>query len=185
MSWRRFKLIGPVNLPLLSYPWPPYLERRPERLPCIYDEHEQIGQLTEFIDRTSHQFRIEIGVNPENTWDLKARQLIKAAFLQFIVMAPTFKHPKFKEEKEWRIIFTNLHVKKEYELIKSRPGQSMVVPYIEILLPRERENLIINQVVVGPTHDPILSKASVEMLLRSKNVNFDEVQYSTIPYRNW
>jgi hypothetical protein len=61
----------------------------------------------------------------------------------------------------------------------------MIYPYIEIPLPKEGDNLIINKIVVGPTHDPLLSKASVEMLLRSKKVIFDEVLYSTIPYRNW
>jgi len=44
MSWRRFKLIGPVNLPLLSYPWPPYLERRPERLHLVKLEAIKIGE---------------------------------------------------------------------------------------------------------------------------------------------
>jgi len=61
----------------------------------------------------------------------------------------------------------------------------MIVPYIEIPLPIEGDDLIINEIVVGPTHEPKLSKASVEMLLKSKNVKFDEIQYSTIPYRNW
>ncbi len=61
----------------------------------------------------------------------------------------------------------------------------MIVPFIEIPLPKEEDNLIIDEIMVGPTHDRNLSKASVEMLLSSKNVKFDKVQYSTIPYRNW
>ena len=61
----------------------------------------------------------------------------------------------------------------------------MVVPYIEIPLPLEDDKLEINQIVVGPTHDPILSKASVEMMLKSNSIKFNEVQYSTIPFRNW
>jgi hypothetical protein len=148
---------------------------------CSYDENEQIGALRKLIEQTSLRFRRE----GKPDWEVLSIELI----IEFIKLAPTFKHPKFKEENEWRII-ANLFPpgaipRKYYELINFRPGQSMVVPYIKISLPKEGENLLINKIVVGPTHDPNLSKASVEMLLRSKNVNFDEVNYSTIPYRNW
>lgn len=113
-------------------------------------------------------------------------QLFVDLFNEFIELAPTFKHPKFEAEKEWRIIVArNLMSKNPYKNIKFRCGQSMIVPYIEIPLPMDENNLIINKIVVGPTHDPELSKASLEMLLKSKNVKFDEVEYSTIPYRNW
>jgi len=61
----------------------------------------------------------------------------------------------------------------------------MVVPYIEIPLPYDDGNFVIDQIMVGPVHDPILSKASVEMLMKSKNAKFDKIQHSTIPYRNW
>jgi hypothetical protein len=76
-------------------------------------------------------------------------------------------------------------IKKDQETIKFRPGQSIIVPYIEIPLPREIDNLIIDEVVVGPTHEPKLSEASVKRLLKAKNVSFDEVICWTIPYRNW
>jgi hypothetical protein len=96
--------------------------------------------------------------------------------------------PKFKEEKEWRIITDPPKIfrliKIDKEAIKFRLSQSIIVPYIEIPLPKDGDNLIINKIVVGLTNEPILSKTSVEMLLKAKNVKFDEVNYSTIQYRN-
>lgn len=143
---------------------------------CIYKENKQLEQLRKLIERTYHQIK---SIRTEE----KERKLLIDFILKFIELAPTFKHPKFEAEREWRII-AGLK-SKATQLIKFRPGQSMIVPYIEIPLPRDGDKLYINKIVIGPTHERKLSKASVEYLLRSKKVKFDEVQYSTIPYRNW
>lgn len=104
--------------------------------PCIYDENEQIDKLRKLIQRTSNKFTTEIKKNLEGAWDSVGKQLAADSILEFIKLAPTFKHPKFKEEKEWRIV-ASLQAKKVPELIKFRSGQSMVVPYIEIFMPME------------------------------------------------
>lgn len=151
---------------------------------CNYNEEDQKSELRKLINEISIRYDTEIK-NPSwpLEWGEAELDLFIDLFMEFIELAPTFKHQKFEAEKEWRIIVSrNL---KSMKSIRFRPGQSMVVPYIEIPLPTEGDNLIINKIVVGPTHEPNLSKASVEMLLKSKNVKFDEIQYSTIPYRNW
>jgi hypothetical protein len=149
--------------------------------PCSYDKIEQISKLRKCIEETSLRFRNKI--KPD--WEELSIELI----IEFIEIGPTFKHPKFKEENEQRIIAKLYQLSSlennYYKLIRFRPGKSMVVPYIEIPLAKEGDHFIINKIVVGPTHYPKLSKASVEKLLRSKNIIFDEIQYSTIPYRNW
>jgi hypothetical protein len=149
--------------------------------PCSYDKFEQISKLRKYIKETSLRFR----KITEPDWEQLSIELI----IKFIEIGPTFKHPKFKEENEQRIIGKlypiSLLGNDYYRLIRFRPGKSMVVPYIEIPLPKEGDNFIINKIVVGPTHYPKLSEASVRKLLRSKNIIFDEIQYSTIPYRNW
>ncbi len=152
--------------------------------PCIYDEKEQINEINKLIENTYNKFTIEKNQNPRSIYSIILNKSSFYFYTEFIGLAPSFKHPKFKEEKEWRIVI-RVDTRDKIEMIRFPSGQSMIVPYIEIPLPREGDNLIINKIVVGPTHEPILSKASVEMLLKSKNVKFDEVQYSTIPYRNW
>jgi hypothetical protein len=150
--------------------------------PCIYDKMEQIAGIKKLIELTSDQIKnsVEKDFTKYDAW----ATLVVYFLEKYLRIAPFYKHPKFKEEKECRIIKT-LQSNIDYEILKYRPGKSMIYPYIEIPLPKEGDNLIINKIVVGPTHDPLLSKASVEMLLRSKKVIFDEVLYSTIPYRNW
>ena len=154
---------------------------------CNYNEEEQKGALRKLITNISARYDNEIKkISWLGPWGEDEQELFVDLLMEFIELAPTFKQPKIEAEKEWRIIVSrSLKSSKFIKAIRFRPGQSMIVPYIEIPLPTEGDNLIINKIVVGPTHEPKLSKASVEMLLKSKNVKFDEVQYSTIPYRNW
>jgi hypothetical protein len=150
---------------------------------CIYDEKKQISKIRGLIEKISLRYKARHSTEERDEQEIL---LFADLVMDFIELAPTFKHPKFKEEKEWRLITRKNYLRdKAIKAIKYRIGKSMVVPYIEILLPSEGESLFINQIVVGPTHESILSKASVEMLLKSKNVKIDKVQYSTIPYRNW
>lgn len=151
---------------------------------CNYEEKEQGNDVRIRIEETTLKLNNEIIPNQKG-WDERSTELLTEISWELFKLAPMFKHPKFREEKEWRIIAGISDLIEVKYLIKHRPGPSMLIPYIEIPLPREGENLIIDQIVVGPTHEPILSKASIEMLMKSKNVKFDGVQYSTIPYRNW
>jgi hypothetical protein len=154
--------------------------------PCIYDENKQRKELRILIDKLVIRYEKEMTNYQQGLGADKEIELAVDFLLGFIKIAPTFKHPKFKEENEWRII-KDIFLRSQDEpiLIKYRKGNSMVVPYIEIPLPSTGEIPFINKVIVGPTRDPILSKASIEMLLKSHNVKFDKVEYSTIPYRNW
>lgn len=147
-----------------------------------YDEKQLEDNLKQIIEETDQKYSDNIASMSKDSIEI---ELAANFYMKFFNHAPIFKHPKFKEENEWRIIAGPPQIEKVSKEIKFRSGPSMIVPYIEFPLPREEDNLIINKIVVGPTHEPILAKASVEMLLKSKNVKFDEVQYSTIPYRNW
>jgi len=59
----------------------------------------------------------------------------------------------------------------------------MIVPYIEIPLPMEEEQLLIDELFLGPTNERELSMASVELLLKARNVRCCKVNCSSIPYR--
>lgn len=61
----------------------------------------------------------------------------------------------------------------------------MIIPYIEIYLPKKDRNLTMDEIVVGPTTDDLLSMASIEIILRGKEIEYNELSYSTIPYRPW
>ena len=152
--------------------------------PCIYKEKDQIDAVRLLLEKTSDQFISEIGNSTDKaaTWDEKSKSIIVGFFSQFIQLAPLLKHPKFIEEKEWRVI-AGLQTDKILSMIKFRPGSHMVIPYIDIYLPTEDEHLVVDEIVVGPTNDSLLSIASVELMFRTRNVVNKSVSYSTIPYR--
>ena len=152
--------------------------------PCIYEEGRQIEEINVLLKNTSDRFIREIGsaANKEMAWDTKSKYIAVDFMSEFIKLAPFLKHPKFKEEREWRILAS---LKTDYvtSLINFRPGNGMVVPFIEIPLPMEADRLLINEVFIGPTNERQLSMASVDLLLKSRNVNCKKVNCSTIPYK--
>ncbi len=149
--------------------------------PCIYDERKQIDAISDLLKKASDRFIHEVGKDGEN-WDAKSKYIAADILIEFTHLAPFFKHPKFEEEREWRIV-ANLKTEHVKSQIKFRSGSTMVIPYIEIPLSIEAGSLLIEEVFIGPTNDRGLSTASVKLLLKSRNVSFSSVKCSTIPYR--
>lgn len=103
--------------------------------------------------------------------------------LRFFV--PTFKHPDFREEGEWRLIFTpspGWGVEPEF-----RVSRGMLVPYYSLqhvaaMSGQQMRTLPIQQVRIGPGSHRELNAQSVEMLLRRDYPNVP-VKASPTPYR--
>jgi hypothetical protein len=150
----------------------------------IYDQNEQISEIRKLLTDLHTNFLAEIGnsVDKRQAWDEKAKGLLSAFLLEFIRLAPLIKHPKFAEEKEWRVMAA-LNTVNSSRGVKFRAGSTMVVPYIEVPLPKDGNSLALDEVIVGPTNERTLSAESVKMLFGSHKVKCAGVNYSTIPYR--
>jgi len=100
--------------------------------------------------------------------------------------ATFFKHKKFHEEKEWRLIYSpteNVYSNQ----IKFRSGRFGIVPYTEIGLPDGENNdhgglLPIVSVRIGPTAQPVLERKALEMLAGGK-YPYLEILESDVPLR--
>lgn len=103
-----------------------------------------------------------------------------AAFLS--IVAPIFKHYAFKEEREWRLIFSE--ASRQMPGKQFRLGKSMLVPYVQVE-PKATRGYFIKEVIVGPTPHPELSVESVRALFRSLNHPEVIVRASKVPYRHW
>jgi len=100
--------------------------------------------------------------------------------------ATFFKHKKFQEEKEWRLIYSpteNVYSNQ----IKFRSGRFGIVPYTEIGLPDGKNNdhgglLPIVSVRIGPTAQPVLERKALDMLAGGKYPDI-EILKSDVPLR--
>ena len=113
-------------------------------------------------------------------------ELIRGYFTALTADATyVFKSPAFKEENEWRFIYT---IFQDYgaEQIEYRVLQGRLTPYVPLTTwpPETIERLPIRQIVFGPTLNRELTKRAVEGLLRKSGYKDVEVVGSRIPYRN-
>ena len=161
-----------------------------ELVKCEYNKDKQKKVIGDFLD--------EIFVNLEIYGDTDAN---RKAWLGFRRLAAHLKHPKFAEEKEWRLVFVSKPA--DSEKVKYRQGKSMLIPYIEHYLSKsidgkKHESLgWIPEIYVGPTPNPDLSVVSLEGILHSEKVSQNthkdsgkpkrlcRVTKSEIPYRAW
>lgn len=142
----------------------------------IYDEYESLIEIL-----TS---RVEHPTNEEINSELK--KFFNLLSLKFFNYSIFFKHPTFYHEEEYRIIFL-VDDKDARKVVKFRPYNSIIIPYIEIKL---REYLPIKTITIGPKNNLDIAKNSVEVFLnynpfQSKRIAESEISVikSQIPLR--
>jgi hypothetical protein len=145
---------------------------------CIYDEEQQL----EFLKKMEEE---AVGVSSP----VKGLSTQVTFGLILLLFATVFKHPKFKEESEWRAIKRTRGTPFERgapipPLVRS--GASTLIPYIPFPLTLNRDDSIqLAGLVVGPTSHPSLAVRAVKSLMDEKKVVCDELRSSEIPFRNW
>lgn len=132
--------------------------------PCIYDTDTQDQLIDVLIE--------SIGI----LYNLKPIYQTNLFFL--LAIMPIFKHPSFSEEKEWRLVSLG-HVKSE--TVSFRENSSLIVPYIE----RPITYQDINEIIIGPTSFPDLTKKSLIILASKYSLTTNVIRISDIPYRAW
>jgi hypothetical protein len=112
----------------------------------------------------------------------RARQAVDA--IQFFI--PTFKNEGFKEEVEYRLIFTPSSACKEEP--QFRVAREMLVPYYSLKgltrgFPESGGRLPIEGVRIGPSEQKNLNVVSAQLLLDGAGYQDVEVEASKISYR--
>jgi hypothetical protein len=115
------------------------------------------------------------------------RMHVASFFRELFDESPFFKHPSFREEKEWRLVVSEEDSSKKYiSSVKYRDGISMILPYVEVDFKIDSSDIEFDEIIVGPSPHKDLSKASVRSFLeQTDNVKFAKVVNSAIPYRSW
>ena len=154
---------------------------------CIYDPAEQSRVIAAIISEV-------LGRPKESLIPLENVLRVMLLF-ELHAFALILKHPKFAEEKEWRIISRVMMDNapafpiEDANKLDFRAGKSMLIPYRCVSLRDGNGSFLLKRVVVGPSPSPVQALRSVRSLLNSKLKREEsgsvEVQSSDIPYRNW
>lgn len=156
---------------------------------CIYstDEHRQlVEQLIEHIVSAADS----AGPNTLAPSEESFHPVFYALEESLIRVCAVLKHSAFQEEAEWRAVSSAFSdfVKGEGAKINYRAGSSMLVPYV--LLPLADSNSIVpvEDVITGPTPDPVAATQSVQRLVAKHISHLHgpwKSRYCDIPYRSW
>jgi len=149
---------------------------------CNYDEEDQLSKVEELVNKDFAKSILEaIDDLKRNSSDSKLKELTEKFIDKFLNLSVQMKHPDFAEEQEWRLI-TEASPKNGLS-IRFRSKSSMLIPYVEIPLPKQDSKLEIDEIIIGPSNDHSLSRLSLDILLESCNVTCHSISNSTIPYR--
>jgi len=138
---------------------------------CEYNEDKQKEILKYLLDRWFNASKkIPTNILPE---------LVSKAVNDFFAIAPLFKHPKYQEENEWRIVVSG-KTDKFYNNVKFVESNDIIKPYY--CLPLNRLPTIAD-IRVGPSSHTDLNTSTAKLFLKSKNMDSSIISKSKIPYR--
>lgn len=145
---------------------------------CVYDESDKIKKISELLK----------GAEETNLPTYGLEKAIEIFLNRFFMMGASFKHLSFKEESEYRLISEPKSCLDEK--FCHRPVSTMLIPYHKVNLgikskidDKDRQNIGIKRLVIGPNPNGQLAINSVTNCLNNKHILWEQVQHSSTPYR--
>lgn len=108
-----------------------------------------------------------------------------ASFIaSLLTLVPLLKHPRFREEAEWRIVRQPPHV--EDHPTEFRVSRDTLIPFQPIPLAAPGDRLPIAEIVIGPSPDAReRSYGATRILLDQHGLQSCDIRVSQIPYLGW
>jgi len=171
-----FKLIG-NNFTIGNTGFELYL------LPCFYtrkDEKKLIQYLKNSFIEGLEQLINESSNEASQNNSLEQFSKLNTEYVKkYLIVSSILKDQLFSEEDEWRLIAISKRSSSKSEVL-FRKGSSLLIPYIDIELNRVPFRL--QEIVIGPTQYPKLSKESIGQIKKKKDYKF-KIRNSKIPFR--
>lgn len=152
----------------------------------IYSREKQLQLLKKVIEIYINSF-IE-RMNDEQAFeDEMASAYVKDLEIRLLEYSTYFKHPSFKEEKEWRMVFIQDQEHSSDE-VNFRSSDRGIIPYLVLKnvngnLESQIHNLPISKIVIGPTvPSQNQAKKAIEMAVKRPYPKID-VRFSHVPLR--
>lgn len=146
---------------------------------CCYDKQQQLNELKGLIDKYLPTVATIMSSTAPDPIDLLA--LATEAAKEMPLRCAKFKHPAFEEEKEWRLVVGPLPGNSGH--ICYRPGERVIIPYVEIDF--RTSGLPLKRIIVGPGPHQIRNVGSLRQMLIVQGFTGVEVLPSEVPFRTW
>jgi hypothetical protein len=167
----------------------------PELVECVYEESKQRELILECIDQAVTEEPQRWFRSPLPTQQVNE---CRAAILEEALVRRPIKHPKFKNEKEWRLVMSTGPGIEAGPDVEPRLGfrgrNGLLIPYWRFYLDPDKDKKMKIwrnvRVTIGPSPHPHELKNSVESLLKHYCRGPDEVvpgnvKNSRVTYRYW
>lgn len=122
-----------------------------------------------------HLERLDEEVVTEDWYELLS---FIAQWLQVVLIG--LKHPDFREEREWRLVYRTFGIAEPTELNYRASESGIMIPYCEL---RGSEALPLTKVIIGPTVERDIASFSFEQMLKKYNYSSTTVAHCDIPLR--
>lgn len=150
--------------------WIDHLGRKTLRLQrVLYDRGDQLAAFSGLIELLAPVYDVD---HSERRMEAVTRNLVDG----ILELATLCKHPSFREEREWRIVYERSSDEDPLE-IRHRISRGLFIPYVALELPAAvgamAGHLPIVEVRCGPSLEPGLKQDGVKRLLRSSETYKD------------
>jgi hypothetical protein len=153
-------------------------------LQCEYRRDVQRRLLSEAIDQITQEYRGVLERHASREGDPLVE--FEADFYTYLVtIAAAFKHEKFSEEREWRIVVRSLSHERERSGRQIRVGGRGLIPHLEVELCQSAQPLRLGNLVVGPNPHMADACDALSILLTERGVEHEGVIASAVPFRDW
>ena len=123
---------------------------------CVYTQEEKKSLCNALIDSYLELDAKFLGKRTLWRYGSKSKWRSK-----FSLLAAAIRHEGFQEESEWRLVGKE----RDENALHFRTGRSGVVPYLEVPLAPEGENIPVAELVIGPTDDRQASLIGAEKIM--------------------
>lgn len=152
-------------------------------LPCEYERAKALGDfkadlldVLRKLERYAHAYHQQTGI--QGMWTRGMVMALRRLARHWL----SIKNWHFRDEAEWRLIAMP-STKKRKEQIHTRPaGGRGTIPFMKIVLdPHKPPPLEVEQIIVGPTHDPASGVLAVRLLLESLGYDPGHAERIVVP----
>ncbi len=153
-------------------------------LQCIYNRVTQKRLVSEMLQFLSTEFSSALDRGAS-----KAKLLFEYEVHMYghsLLLAASFKHPKFHEEEEWRVLVRPDESSKSRIGRYVRNGVRWIIPYRKVdLAPPANQRLSVREIVAGPSSNPSLALEGAMVACQEYEIDCQDFRPSEIPFRDW